>query len=255
MTADRGLKLSVAGKGGVGKTTVSAGLALALADRGETVLAVDGDSNNCLGYALGFPPDQLTSLRPLAEMRKELEERAQPGLPGAYLLAPPVADLIDKYSVIGGNLRLLVMGTIGEAGSGCACPLNAALRQVLRELVKRPEAMLVDMEAGIEHLGRGTAAALDTMLLVAEPAGPSLRTCARIARLAGELGVTRVAVVANKVRGEEDIEIVRGGIGDLPLAGSVPRLDDLREPLGDASPSADRLMTSMSGILDYLAGM
>lgn len=248
-----GLKLSVAGKGGVGKTTIAAGLALALARTGQTVFAVDGDSNNCLGYTLGFPPDDLADLRPLAEMREELEERAQPGGTGMYLLSPPVADLIDKYSLTRDALHLLVIGTIGEAGGGCACSLNSALRQILRDMVSRPEAVVVDMEAGVEHLGRGTAGALDTMLVVAEPSASGIRTCRRIAQLAHGLGVRRVLAVANKVRSDDDTRRIERDLDGLPLAGAVPYLERMPDVLTDNAPETERILAALAQVLDAVA--
>lgn len=245
-------KFAVAGKGGVGKTTVSAGLVLALAKRGQQVYAVDGDSNGCLGYALGFAGSQLCELKPLAEMRQELEERAKPEGGDLYLLTPPVDDLIDKYSVAEGNIRLLVMGTIGEAGSGCACGLNTSLREVLRQLVKRPDALVVDMEAGVEHMGRGTASALDTMLVVAEPADSSLRTAQRVIELARQMGVKHLGVVANKVRDVSEMSIVQNAIGDLPVVASVPFMEGLREPLNASTPQAEQLIGLLDQALDRM---
>jgi CO dehydrogenase maturation factor len=252
MTENRRPKFAVAGKGGVGKTTVSAGLVLALARRGEPVFAVDGDSNGCLGYALGFPGSQLRELKPLAEMREELEERAKPGDTGMYLLTPPVDDLIDKYSVTQDNMRLLVMGTIGEAGSGCACGLNTALREILRQLVKRPEALVVDMEAGVEHMGRGTTSALDTMIVVAEPAGSSLRTASRVVELARQMGVQHLAAVANKVRRESDVSTVQNAVGDVPIIATIPFLEGLREPLSAATPETDRLVSLLGEAIEQM---
>jgi len=252
MAEPRRPKFAVAGKGGAGKTTVSAGLALALAARGEPVFAVDGDSAGSLGYALGFPPDQLAGLRPLAEMREELEARAKPGDTGMFLLTPPVADLIEEYSLSRDGLRLLVMGTIGEACSGCACGLNTALREVLRQMVKRPEALVVDMEAGVEHMGRGTVSALDTMIVVAEPADSSLRTGQRVIELAGQMGVKHLAVVANKLRREGDLELVQSALGGLPVMAAVPYLEDLREPLTGPSRGAEQLLAILSEALNRL---
>jgi len=254
MTESRPPKFAVAGKGGVGKTTVSAGLVLALARRGESVLAVDGDSNGCLGYALGFPGSQLCTLKPLAEMREELEARAKPGGAGMYLLTPPVDDLIDKYSVAQGHLRLLVMGTIGAAGSGCACGLNTALREILRQLVKRPEALVVDMEAGVEHMGRGTAAALDTMIVVAEAARSSLRTAQRVIELARQMGVPHLAAIANKVRREDDVATVQDAVGDVPVIAAIPFLEGLREPLSIATAETDRLVGILGEALAQMPG-
>jgi len=245
-------KFAVAGKGGVGKTTISSGLTLALVGRGAEVIAVDGDSNGCLGYALGFPTDALAALQPLAEMREELESRAKPDDSGMFLLTPPVADLIDKYSLAREHLRLLVMGTIGEAGSGCACGLNTSLREVLRQLVKRPEALVVDMEAGVEHMGRGTVMALDTMVIVAEPAASSLRTCERVIELARQMGVQHLAVVANKVRRDEDVATVQAVVGEIPIIAVVPYMPDLREPLTEPSPAAEKLIGLLSEALDKM---
>lgn len=253
MNETPGLKLSVAGKGGAGKTTIAAGLALGLARAGRQVFAVDGDSNNCLGYALGFPPDELADLLPLAEMREELESRAEPGGTGMYLLSPPVADLIDKYSLTRDSLRLLVVGTIGEAGGGCACSLNSALRQILRDMVSRPEAVVVDMEAGVEHLGRGTAGALDTMLVVAEPTAAGLRTARRIAELAEGLGVRRVLAVANKVRSDDELRRIEHELEGLPVAGAVPYLERMPDVLADSSPEAERILAALDQALGAIA--
>lgn len=245
-------KLAVAGKGGVGKTTVAAGLALALASRNEPVMAVDGDSNQCLGYALGFGPEDLAELPPLEELREELSRRAKPEGEAMYLLAPPVADLIDQYSLVRGPLRLLVMGTIGEAGSGCACGLNSALREVLRQLVKRPEALVVDMEAGVEHMGRGTTQALDTMIVVAEPVPASLRTCQRILELARQMGVKHPAVIANKIRDESEAAAVEKAVEPVPVLTRIPLLDDLREPLNGPSAGAAQVVAILGEVLDRL---
>ncbi len=250
--SNTGPKFSVAGKGGVGKTTITAAIALALAKRGHEVFAIDGDSNNCLGYALGFPDEQLSKLRPLAEMKEELEERAQPGGSSMFLLAPPVADLIDKYSLSRGPLRLLVMGSIDQGGSGCACPLNAALRQVLRELVKRPEAIVVDMEAGVEHLGRGTAMALDRMFIVVEPNAASIRTALRISRLAGDIGVKRIAVIANKIRDGSEVDMIARQLSHLPLAASVPQIEALPENLSQEGEATKELIDTLEELVAKL---
>ncbi len=252
MTQVTGPKLSVAGKGGVGKTTVSAALALALRQRGFEVFAVDGDPNNCLGAALGFPADQLAELRPLSDMRDELKRRAQPGGSTLYLLTPPVDDLIEQYSLSRNGLRLLVMGTIDQGGSGCACPLNAVLREVLRQMVKRPEAVVVDLEAGVEHLGRGTAMALDQMLLVTEPTSASIRTCQRIARLAADIGVKNLVVLPNKIRTDEELQRVREGLRDLPVLDPLPYIENAPEVVADGSAEARRIIHALGAAVDKL---
>ncbi|MBC7286709.1 MAG: AAA family ATPase [Armatimonadetes bacterium] len=252
MKPEKGLKVSVAGKGGAGKTTVAAALALALRERGFEVFAVDGDSNSCLGHALGFPDKDLANLRPLSDMREELQRRAQPEGSTMYSLTPPVDDLIEQYSLRRDGLSLLVMGTIDQGGSGCACPLNATLREVLRQMVKRPEAVVVDLEAGVEHLGRGTAMALDHMLIVTEPTEASIRTCNRIARLAADIGVRRVAVLPNKIRSPEDVRRIGEGVQSLSVLEPVPYVENAPEVLTDGSAAARKLIDILGRVAEAI---
>ncbi len=221
------MKVAVAGKGGVGKTSISAGLILLLAERGEPVLAVDADSNNCLGYALVLPEEQLREVRPLVEMRELLSERAGATQGPIFNLNPQVADLIERFSLRHNSLRLLVMGTIGEGGGGCACPENAVLRALLRELVDLPEHIVVDMEAGLEHLGRGTVQAMDELLVVTLPTPAALRTVQRIARLAADLRMKRVRVIANQVRSADQADEMREELAPLELVGTIGMHPDL----------------------------
>jgi CO dehydrogenase maturation factor len=216
------------------------------------VFAVDGDSNNCLGYTLGFPHEQLERIRPLSEMREELEKRSQPQGEGMFLLAPPVGDLIERYALRRGDLSLLVMGTIEQGGGGCACPLNTTLREVLRQMVKRPEAIVVDMEAGLEHLGRGTAAALDTMILVCEPTQASIRTSHRIASLATNLGVSNLGIVGNKIHHPGDEELITQSAENIPVLGMLPYIEHMPENLADGSDEAVRLITLAESIVNCL---
>jgi CO dehydrogenase maturation factor len=218
------MKIAVAGKGGVGKTTISAGISLILAEAGEAVFAVDADPNNCLGYALGFPAETVEKLRPVSEMRELLAERSGTAAGGpVFALAPPVDDLIEEYRVTRGSLSFLVMGSIIQGGGGCACPENATLKALLREMVALPEHVIVDLEAGLEHLGRGTAGALDVLVAVTPPTPTGVRTTQRIARLAREVGLTDVRVVGNLVASEEEATFVRNEVGDLPVVGVLSR--------------------------------
>lgn len=215
------MKIALAGKGGVGKTTLSAGLALTLAEQEDRVMAVDADPNNCLGFALGIPAPKVEGIKPISDMKKLLAERAGSERGGMYNIAPEVADLIDEYKVSWGNIDLLVMGTIDRGGGGCACPLNSTLKQLLRELVDLPGSLLVDMEAGLEHLGRGTAAAVNAFLVVVDPTPPALRTALRVRRLAGELGIQNLWAVGNRASTEEQRDAIRRAVGDLPVIGFV----------------------------------
>jgi CO dehydrogenase maturation factor len=219
-----GIKVAIAGKGGAGKTTLSAALARSLAGSGERVLAVDADPNNCLGRALGFPEEKLAEARPLSEMKEMLAERAGTAEGGGFFaLDPPVEDLLGDYGIEHGGIRLLVMGTVDEPGAGCVCPESAVLKALVRHLVGRGDtALVMDMEAGLEHLGRGTAQYVGALVIVAEPTAAGARTAARIARLARGLGLRLPGVVVNKAPSREAAEAVRPYLGDLEVFAVLP---------------------------------
>jgi len=218
-----GLKLAVAGKGGVGKTTLVALLAREAAARGVKVLAVDADPDANLAATLGIQDPVV----PLAEDEELIAERS--GREGFVRLNPSVDDIPERYWVEAEGVRLLVLGGIRRGGGGCACPANALLRALLAHLVlRRDELVVVDMEAGIEHLGRGTAQGVDALLVVVEPDRRSLDTAARTLRLAGEVGLVRVLAVANKVRGPRDVGFIRAGLPEgLPLLAAIPFREEL----------------------------
>ena len=199
------VKVAIAGKGGVGKTTLSAALCHNLARSGERVLAVDTDPNNCLGRALGLSEALLSRITPLSEMTELLSERAGKAEGGGFFaLNPKVDDLLARFGVEHDGISLLVMGTVDEPGAGCVCPESAVLKALLRHLVGLEEYSLVlDMEAGLEHLGRGTAQHVGALLIVVEPTSASARTAVRIAKLAKGLGLNVLGVVLNKARSEE----------------------------------------------------
>jgi len=226
-------KIAVAGKGGVGKTTFSALLAYVLAAAGETVYAIDADPNATLGQALAFPEEELARLVPIVDLKDLIEERtgARPGESGAYFrLNPRVDDIPARFSVSHRGIRLLEMGPVMAAGAGCSCPENAMVRALVSHLMLRErETVLLDMVAGLEHLGRGTAGSVDAMYIVAEPGQRSLTVAADIATFARELGIPKVWAVANKVRSESDLAFVQENLGDLPLAGWLPRDDRIVE--------------------------
>jgi len=217
------MKIAVAGKGGSGKTTLSAGLCRAFAEAGRKVLAVDADSNNCLGYALGFPQEKLAGVVPLSEIRDTLKERAgTAGSGGFFLLAPEVSDLLDTHAVEHGGIRLLVMGTVTEPGGGCVCPESTVLRALTRHLVSRDEAVVMDMEAGVEHLGRGTAMHMDWLIIVVEPNPASVRTAQRIASLGKEMGIPRMGIVANNLDAAGEKKEICTALAILPCLGVIP---------------------------------
>ena len=217
------VKVAITGKGGVGKTTLAAALSRGLVRAGERVLAVDADPNNCLGRALGFPESMLADILPLSEMTDMLAERAGKAEGGGFFaLNPPVADLLDRFKVEWQGIELLVMGTVDEPGGGCVCPESAVLKALVRHLVELDLSLVMDMEAGLEHLGRGTAAHIGALLIVVEPAPASARTAVRIAGLAKGLGIKVLGVVMNKVQSPESVEAVKPLLEGLEIIAELP---------------------------------
>ncbi len=201
-------KIAISGKGGVGKTTLAALLAHIYAEQGRGVIAIDADPAGGLVGALGFPPDLTDQLIPIAEMKDLIYERtgAKPGSSGGFFsLTPRVDDIPNRFSVAHGGVRLLKLGTIEAGGSGCMCPESALLRALVTHLLLyRNEMMIMDMEAGVEHLGRATAQAVDVMLVVVEPGRRSLEVAGRIRELTDDLKLRRLYAVGNKIRTETD---------------------------------------------------
>ncbi len=200
------MKLAISGKGGVGKTTLSAGLLMALVKKNKNPIAVDADPDANLAATLGFPePDKII---PIAEMKELVEERA--GRKGGFFnMNPRVDDIPGKYCVEHNGIKLLVMGRIKKAGTGCYCPENALLKALLTHLiVGREDILLMDMEAGVEHLGRGTSGGVDALLVVVEPSLRSIETAYRIKKLADDLKIKKCFIVGNKIRDENDRKFI-----------------------------------------------
>src|SRR3990172_2593128 len=217
------MKLAITGKGGVGKTTLSSVLSRLYAAEGRRVIAVDADPDANLAAALGITKEETAKIRPIAEITELIEERtgAKPGTSGGiFKLNPKVDDIPEEFGYRFNNIVLLITGKSKEAASGCYCPENVFLIRLLRHLVvNRDEIVIVDMEAGIEHLTRGTTEAVDAFIVVVEPGQRSIQTANTVKELAKGLGVRKVFVVANKVRGEEDINFIRKLLPDAHLLG------------------------------------
>ena len=225
-------KVAVSGKGGVGKTTLSALMAHIYAERGRGVIAIDADPAGGLAEAMGFPPDLVAQVTPVAEMEDLIYERtgAKPGSSGGFFsLNPRVDDIPDRFSVSHGGIRFLRLGTIESGGSGCICPESALLRALVTHLLLyRDELMILDMEAGVEHLGRATARAVDAFLVVVEPGRRSLTTAGRVRELAADIGIDRVYAVGNKVRGEKDRAFLQDN-SPVPVLGYLSANPELME--------------------------
>ena len=228
------MKIAISGKGGVGKTTLAAMLAQTFADRDRAVLAVDSDPSPSLARGLAFPDALLEGLRPISEMDELIAERtgSQPGAMGGFFtLNPRVDDLPERFSAVHNGVRLLEMGSVGAGGSGCICPESAMLKTLFTHLLFRDDDVLImDMYAGVEHLGRATVDFVDALLIVVEPTRRSLSTAAQIKKLAEDIGLTNMWLVANRVRGDEDLAFLEREAFDLPLLGHLP--EDSR--VGDA---------------------
>lgn len=215
------MKVAITGKGGVGKTTLASTLARLYAAEGRTVLAADVDPDANLGLALGLTEEEVNAIVPVSKMKELARERTAANASNTfYKLNPQVSDLPDKLAKEVNGVRLLVMGTVDTGGSGCVCPEHVMLKAMLSSLVlRRDDVVIMDMEAGLEHLGRGTASMMDQFIVVIEPGARSIQTYTRIKELARDIGITKVRVVANKVRDESDKAFLRSRIPEEDLLG------------------------------------
>ncbi len=218
------MKIAISGKGGTGKTTLSALLCRALEGAGRDVIAIDADSNANLAYALGIPdPEKIT---PLADMEDLIREKtgAEKGRYGVYFkMNPEVADIPGRFQLESGKVRLLVMGSVQQGGTGCVCPEYVLIRNLIAYLLlNKNEDMVVDMEAGLEHLGRGVTEKVDALLVVVQPSRVSCVTARRVRKLAADIGVKRVFGVGNAVRSGTDEDYMARETGDLDFLGFIP---------------------------------
>jgi CO dehydrogenase maturation factor len=238
-------KIAISGKGGVGKTTLSALLAHIYAERGRDVVVIDADPVGGLAQALGFPADVVEQVTPVSEMDDLIYERtgAKPGTSGGFFtMNPRVDDIPERFSVSHRGIRFLRLGTIEAGGSGCICPESALLKALVTHLLLyRDELLVLDMEAGVEHLGRATAQAVDAFLVVLEPGRRSLTTAERVRKLAEDIGIDHVYAVGNKVRSEHDYAFMQEQ-SPVPMLGYLsvnPELTDADmrgEGVFDAAP-------------------
>ena len=217
------MKIAVSGKGGVGKTTLASLLIKCLDIEGKSVIAIDADPDANLAHALAIDASKLV---PIAMMKELIEERtgAKPGTIGAFFkMNPTVDDLPEKLSVKKDNIKLMVMGGVKAGDSGCVCPESVLLKQLLRHIVlKRDEAVVMDMEAGLEHLGRGTSKGVDFFIVVVEPGKRSIETAISIKRIAADLGVENLAVVGNKIRNIQDEKFIIDSLPEMNVVGFLP---------------------------------
>jgi CO dehydrogenase maturation factor len=253
------LKLAIGGKGGVGKTTVTGLLARLLAKKNEAgrVIAIDADPVTNLAAALGIPEDN--PITPISQLSDLIAERtgAKPGTMGGFFtLNPKVDDIPDRFALERDGVKLLVMGTVQRGGSGCICPESTILKALMMHLVLyRDEIVLMDMEAGVEHLGRATTASVDALLIVVNPGARSRNAALRIRQLGKDVGIKRFLVLGNRVRGEEDEALIRKDLADFDILGFFPEMPEIAdadrngvrpfENIDDAPESLHRLAETL----------
>ena len=224
------MKIAVTGKGGVGKTTLSGVLSAALRQAGHNVIAVDADPDSNLLACMGYPHPE--SVPPLVELKELIEERtgAKAGtIGGIFRMNPPVDDIPAKYAVDVDGVRVLVAGAVKRGGSGCYCPENALVRTLVSHLLlDEGTSLVLDMEAGVEHLSRGTVGSVDRLLVVVEPGRRSVETAVRVQRMATDLGVKRIAAVGNRIRSDADESFLKQSLSNIPFAGFLPYDEKIR---------------------------
>jgi CO dehydrogenase maturation factor len=248
------MKIAVSGKGGVGKTTFAAFLIRALADEGKKVLAIDADPDANLAQGLGI--ENSDEIVPISEMKELIEERteAKTGTMGSFFkLNPKVSDLPDRLSVETDGIKLMVMGSVKTGGAGCVCPESVLLKNLVRHIVlARDEAVVLDMEAGLEHLGRGTAMAVDRLVVVVEPGRRSLDTAQHIRKLAADIGIKRVSFVGNKIRSGSDRDFLLKEMPDFHFIGFIPYKTAIIEADLDGRPPFEKDREGLAAVKEMI---
>jgi CO dehydrogenase maturation factor len=220
------MKLAISGKGGVGKSTLAAALALLLVRQGKKVLAVDADPDANLASALGIPLEKQKEIVPISQHIALIEERTGAKVKSygqMFKLNPEVSDVADRFALRHEGVALLVLGAIDKGGGGCACPESVFIRALVTDLIlHKDDALIMDMEAGVEHLGRATVRGVDTMIIVVEPGLRSIESAKRIINLSAEIGLVKIKLVANKIMHADDEGFIREALPSYELLGAIP---------------------------------
>ncbi|OPY68264.1 MAG: Septum site-determining protein MinD [Syntrophorhabdus sp. PtaU1.Bin050] len=253
------VKIAISGKGGVGKTTLAGVMARILGERGHRVLAVDADPDSNLADAIGVEASKLKGMKPLAQMKEFIEERtgAKKGDYGSFFrLNPKVDDIPDRFAVEKDEIKLVVIGDIQRGGGGCFCPENVMLKSLLSYVfIERDEYVIVDMEAGLEHLGRGTTEYVDALIVVVEPGQRSFHTARQVKKLSDDLGIKNLYIVGNKVMNEGDERLMRENLKEFSFLGVMAYNESIMEADKQGVSPYDMdpaIKAEVEGIIDAL---
>lgn len=233
------MRIAVSGKGGTGKTTLSAALAGCYAIEGRKVLAIDADPDGNLANAIGISQDVAAQIIPVSSMKKLIEERTgtSKDVSGFFKLNPDVSDLLDRFGVLFNGIRFLSIGTVEKGAGGCMCPANVLLRNLIQyllldkdeEVAPLASVLIMDMDAGIEHLGRATVRCVNALVVVVEPGQRSVQTARSVERLARDIGIKDIFVVCNKIRSSMEYSILTNSLQGLKILGYIPYNEELIE--------------------------
>jgi len=248
------MKIAISGKGGVGKSTIAAAIALTLAKRGQKVLALDADPDANLASALGIPKS--VKIRPISAEIKLIEERTgvQVNEYGkVFKLNPEVSDIAEKFAISHNGVSLVVLGAVKNGGGGCACPENTFIRTLVADLVLyKNETLVMDMEAGIEHLGRGTVMGVDVMIIVVEPGQRSIDCAETVIKMANEIGLRRFIIVGNKITSKDDEEYIIKSLPNQKITAFMPYAQNIREADRDGISVLDAFNQEQIKVIDDL---
>jgi CO dehydrogenase maturation factor len=245
-------KIAVTGKGGVGKSTITAAMALLTAQLGHKVLAIDADPDANLASALGIPLDLQKNIITIAKHKSLIEERTGAKVQQygqIFKLNPEVSDIADSYAYHHKGIDLLVLGAIQSGGSGCACPENVLLSALVQDLVlHRGEVLFMDMEPGIEHLGRATARGVTSFIVVVEPGTRSIESFKRISGMAFQIGLRNISVIANRIKSQSDEDLIRHELGAMKIIGVIPYSETILNNDRDGKSAIDNLDDNLLGL-------
>jgi len=242
------MKLAITGKGGVGKTTLTSLLAWIYSTEGNKVIAIDANPDANLAIALGISAKESSHITPIAELQELIQERtgAKPSSFGTFFkLNPKVDDIPERFSIQKDGIKLLVMGTVKRGGSGCLCPEGALLKSLVSHLVlSRSEVVIMDMDAGVENLGRGTAKDVDAFIIVVEPGQRSFQTAQAIRDLAKDLGIKKCYIVGSKTHNDDERQFIIDNLPNFEVLGfinyhpEVAEADRLGKSVFETAPAA-----------------